>query len=118
MNRLPGKPADYRDYEHKYILNEHGEAEKCPDVLKWAEWFENSFEQRRLRSDTVCGMRVSTVFLALDHGSSVAGPPILWETMVFDKNNNMAFDICRRYTSRKEAEAGHEAVLEQIKQIN
>lgn len=50
-------------------------------------------------------IRVSTVFLGLDHNWSGEGPPILWETIVFGGPR------CRemnRYDSRAAALAGHE----------
>jgi hypothetical protein len=47
---------------------------------------------------------VSTVFLCLDHGHSLDGPPILFETMVFGGPMN---DWQRRYATWDEAMAGH-----------
>lgn len=46
---------------------------------------------------------ISTVFLVLDHNFS-GGPPVLWETMVFDGPLDQH---CDRYNSVAMAKAGH-----------
>jgi hypothetical protein len=57
-------------------------------------------------------VKVSTVFLSLDHRISGEGKPILFETMVFGGE----FDLYqRRYTSYKEAEWGHEIICKMVK---
>ena len=52
-------------------------------------------------------MLVSTVFLGIDH-SFGEGPPILWETMIFDGPHDQ---FQERYTSKEEAIAGHERAM-------
>jgi len=61
------------------------------------------------------GSQVSTVFLTLDHGWN-GGPPVLWETMVFGSaGEGMYEDEWQdRYTSYKDAVAGHLAVVKDI----
>lgn len=58
------------------------------------------------------GTRVSTVFLGLDHGWN-GGPPVLWETMVFDSPDGSRYEDQwqERYISHNEAVAGHLAVV-------
>lgn len=64
----------------RYILVGH-EAVPEPDLLKWAKWFETA--ERIIDVTYVTPkVRVSTVFLGLDHGFG-DGPPVLFETMVF-----------------------------------
>ena len=64
----------------RYILIGHSPVPE-PDLLAWAKWFETA--ERRVKLTHVLGLvRVSTVFLALDH-SFYDGPPILFETMTF-----------------------------------
>ena len=55
-------------------------------------------------------MRVSTVFLALDHRFMGGGPPLVYETMVFGLAD---FDDreCERYSTRADAIAGHARIL-------
>lgn len=88
----------------KYILDGHTPVE-CDDVLTWGRWFETA--DRHVAQEERDGVRVSTVFLGLDHRFGGDGPPILFETMIFggphDEDQN-------RYCTWEEAEAGHVAM--------
>jgi hypothetical protein len=92
----------------RYILDGHKPVEE-PDLFKWAEWYETA--DRHVR-DTFQGddVRVSTVFLALDH-SVGHGPPLLFETMVFV---NGVGEDCERYSTWAEAEEGHANMVAKI----
>lgn len=80
-------------------------------------------ETRRVAQDVVTldgrnghgQRRVSTVFLGIDHNFSSVGPPILFETMVFGPNDE---EGQWRYVTWEEAEAGHKAVVEALKNGN
>jgi hypothetical protein len=51
------------------------------------------------------GVRITTVFLGIDHGGYLSGgPPVLWETAVQDGSK---LSITRRYSSRADALVGH-----------
>lgn len=54
----------------------------CDDSLEWARWFEDP-NNRRIRLTQVGPYFISTVFLGLDHNFMFAGPPILFETMIW-----------------------------------
>ena len=90
----------------KYVLDEQGEAVPCNDLMEWARWFENA-EGRRVANDHVGDVRVSTVFLGLDHSFGGA-VPILWETMIFGGEHD---GYQERYSSRRDAVAGHARAL-------
>ncbi len=76
-------------------------------------WGARLFEQhgimwRRVAQTFVSkDVRVSTVFLGLDH-SWDEGPPVLWETMIFGGIHD---DYQERYTSYKDARLGHERAV-------
>jgi hypothetical protein len=53
-------------------------------TLEWSVWFER-IENRRVAFTVIEDLHVSTVFLGLDHNFGGAGPPILFETMIFDE---------------------------------
>lgn len=55
---------------------------------------------------------VSTVFLGLDHSFRDHGPPILFETLVF---NGPLRDEMERYATWDEADAGHKAMVERVR---
>lgn len=55
-------------------------------------------------------VEVSTVFLAIDH-SFGCSPPVLYETMVFAMPEFEELEGTARYSTRAEAEAGHEETV-------
>ena len=88
-----------------YIL-EGKKAVKCDEVLAWAKWYETG---DRLVAKTDNGeVRVSTVFLAIDH-SFGEGDPLLFETMIFGGEHD---EEQWRYSTWEEAEAGHKNACE------
>ena len=81
-----------------YILKGH---EPVPVELEvWARWFEDT--DRHVAETMQGDVRVSTVFLGLDHG--FGGRRELFETMLFV---NGADHGVERYSTWDEAEAGH-----------
>ena len=95
----------------KYILDGH---EPVPvDLMTWARWFEDNRDKRRVAATDIFPGKlwVSTVFLGIDHGFGM-GPPLLFETMVFDESGND--DDCERYTTWEEAEAGHAKIVARL----
>jgi hypothetical protein len=81
--------------EVKYYRLDPGTGEPVsePDLLTWARWFETA--DRRVAVTEVGVYSVSTVFLGLDHGFGPGGGG-------HDE---------RRWHSRAEALAGHEAAV-------
>jgi len=69
---------------------------------QWVMPFES--KNRHVGDTTIGGVRVSTVFLGIDHNWSPDGPPLIFETMVF----RGPFDEeMQRYSTWEEAEHGH-----------
>jgi hypothetical protein len=98
-----------RFWERWYCLADDGKTprkcESIDDVNKYHT------QNRHIGDDTIDGVRVSTVFLGLDHGYG-GSDPVLWETMVFGGRHDNWMD---RYTSYESALAGHNRVVEAIK---
>ena len=93
----------------KYILDENGNPKVESDLLKWGEWFETA--DRHIGIDKIGKVKISTIFLGLDH-SFGRGKPVLWETMVFGGK----FDgEQKRYFTKKEALTGHKKIVAKIK---
>ena len=93
---------------HHYILRD-----KKPvpvSLLVWAEWFEKT-KNRHVADDQIGSIRISTVFLGLNHQWG-DGPPLLFETMVF--GGDLDGD-CERYSAWQEAEAGHREMVERVR---
>lgn len=93
-----------------YILDENLHAIPV-DHLEWAKWYENA-ERRVALTKISENIKVSTVFLGLDHNFMLDGPPAIFETMVFggpmDQNQE-------RYSTWEEAEAGHEVMVAKVR---
>lgn len=74
--------------------------------------------------DEVAGWTISTVFLMMRHvGPDMFNPDsplVLWETMVFapaDAKGSDMDEASTRYTSRADAEAGHAAILNAVREV-
>lgn len=81
------------------------------DLLTWARFFEDG-EARRVNETMVGDVRVSTVFIGIDH-SFAGGPPLWFETMTFPDGDE---GYTERYTTWAEAEAGHERVVAALRE--
>lgn len=79
---------------------------------EWGEWLEKN--DGAVALDKVGSLRVSTVFLGLDHDYTGQGPPLLFETMVFD-DGGAVDKYTRRWCTYREAEVGHAAVLAEVR---
>lgn len=91
---------------YKYILGPDGRTPKpCEDVTVWARWFDTA--DRQIADDYIGDIRISTAFTGLDH-SFTAGPPLVFETMVFGGGLSGSE---WRYTTWEEAEEGHRHAL-------
>ncbi|MFN6572403.1 hypothetical protein [Dendronalium sp. ChiSLP03b] len=95
-----------------YILDD-GHDPIAVSAYEWSQWFEN-IEHRRVAEDYLFDskIRVSTVFLGLNHQHWLDGPPLFFETMVFGGETDM---LQTRYSTWDDAVAGHQAVVELVK---
>lgn len=69
-----------------YIIDEHGDVVPCEDTLRWGDWLQTRGPVQVARTILGNGLKVSTIFLAIDHGYSWlgrSGPPLLFETIIF-----------------------------------
>ena len=98
-----------------YILDDDHRPLAVPDLFIWADWMKNHDTERIVQQDTIDHdpvIRVSTVFLGLDHNYWNDGPPVLWETMVFGGPMNGEME---RYSSKADAVIGHQAMLTTVR---
>lgn len=96
----------------KYKLNGRI-PEEVEDLLEWGESFQ--LANRRVAVDDVGKLHISTIFLGMDHNFHEGGPPLLFETMVFQEDGSSG--ECERYSTWEEAEAGHQEWVERLKRM-
>ena len=95
---------------NKYILDGH-EPVKCNDLMKWGQWFETA--DRHVDKTMIGDIKVSTVFLGLDHLFGDKGDPILFETMIFGGEHDQWQD---RYSTWDAAVEGHNKAVSMIEE--
>ena len=91
----------------KYILKGHKPV-LCNNLRDWGRWFETA--DRRVAESHNGKVRVSTVFLGLDHQWG-KGPPMLFETMIFGGEHDQYQERCSTWD---EAEAMHKKIQAQL----
>lgn len=104
----------------RYILNKRRKVVPCPDLMTWARWYELPKNRRVALTQVTPAVKVSTVFLALDHAFKPGDAPILWESMVFVRKSKKGLDElhaqCRRCSGNwEQAEAMHEEMCAWVK---
>ena len=83
---------------------------RCKSFIEAAVAFED-VASRRVALSIIGDLRVSTVFLGMDH-SWGDGPPILFETMIFGGPNDQHQDRCSTW---EEAEEMHKKAVDLVK---
>jgi hypothetical protein len=108
-----------------YLLDKNKQPYKV-EMLKWAEWLESDYREKHVRHTYInlYDVRISTVFLGMDHGYPQWShhpknyKPVLFETMIFWNHKHELDQYQERYHTWDEALAGHRrAVREVIKYI-
>lgn len=94
----------------KYIL-EAKHAVRCDDLMTWARWMDTA--DRHVGLTNIGPLKVSTVFLGMDHNFFDKGPPLLFETMIFGgaAEDEMIESYQERCSTWEEAEAQHERAI-------
>ncbi len=77
----------------------------------WASWFETADRQVAETIIESTAIRISTVFLGIDHWFTGKDEPILFETMVFGGELDQEM---QRYSTWEEAESGHAKMVERV----
>ena len=97
-----------------YYILDGKKVVSCESVYEWGDKFK---EPRHVADTFLFGknrwlnVRISTVFIGLDHQYG-DGPPLVFETMIFGgKHDHEQW----RYSTWKEAEAGHAKALQLAK---
>lgn len=92
----------------KYILGKNHELIET-DLMTWVEFFDD-INNRRVAKDIINGVKISTIFLGIDHNFG-EGKPLLFETMIFGGKHDQYQE---RYPNWNEALAGHKKAVELV----
>lgn len=95
-----------------WVLDSERRPVRVTDVLAWGRWFESRENRRVAHTQISKRVRVSTVFIGIDHRHFGDGPPLLFETMVFGGPHDQEM---WRYSSWDDAETGHAAVVKRLR---
>lgn len=94
-----------------YVLDDDNHAVEVSDPIEWMRWRLENWHRHHVGDDYLGGpdgpIRVSTVFLGVDH-NFFGGPPLLFETMVFGGKHDL---VDARYTTWALADTGHKATV-------
>jgi hypothetical protein len=93
-----------------YLLDDDHNIIESNDVHEWGRMFEQ--RERIVKQEHFNGTFISTVFLGLDHSFSEEGPPVLFETMVFNPEGSGYYE--ERCCTWDEAVAQHAAVYAKV----
>lgn len=94
-----------------YILDVDGKTPiRCDDLEQWGKSFANS--NRIVAKTEIGNVRVSTVFLGLDHRCWGKGPPLVFETMIFGGEYDSYQERCSTY---EQAQAMHAVAVGLVK---
>lgn len=113
VEEFRGRPSFFSYNRMTYIL-EGKKVVLCNSFAKWAAWMNNpnADQLKRVAETLVEQIRISTVFLGLNHGDSFpGGPPMVFETMIFGGAHNHRQ---WRYATWEEAEAGHAVAVKLV----
>ncbi len=99
---------------HHYILDEHDDLVEETGYAKWAQWIMANEEQTIIGLTRVGKWIVRTEFIGLDmsYGDE---EKLVWESGVFESDDDPWAVGFRRYTSRNEAVLGHAEMIEEVR---
>jgi hypothetical protein len=80
---------------------------------EWAKLRGKGEEYSRIGETEIGGCLVSTIWMGMDL-SDGSGLPLIFETMVFDKDLKTVDDLTARYTTKAQARAGHRLIVEKL----
>ena len=96
-----------------YYLNDDNSTREC-DVMEWCHQLEemNKYSKHHLGFDEVKGYLVSTIWIGSNMNYSGVGPPLIFETLIFNDKDSM---YCEKYSTWDEAIDGHERAIQWVK---
>ncbi len=104
--------SERHDGKH-FTLNKEEKKEIPATEDEWNKWFNNPDTDRVVADDEIKDMRVTTIFLGLNHAFEEGVRPLLYETMIFGGSRDGKQWKCGTYD---EAEKQHKFAVKKVKQ--
>jgi len=79
---------------------------------EWLEKFETPGYQHIAKTELDGGVMVSTIWLGMNHQYNEGGPPIIFETIIFEGEHDQEM---WRYSTFEEALADHHRIVQALK---
>ena len=95
-----------------YVLDEANHVVETTDINVWGHFMEERRHIGWTGINSEC--HVSTVFIGIDHRIMGAGPPILFETMIFGGPKSID-ERTWRYASYDDAITGHKMAVAKVR---
>ena len=96
-------------------LSEHYDRQGNPiDFMQWGKLFEDK-EYQGVAKDYIGNVHISTVWLGIDHGWGNLGPPLIFETMIFNCPEYEDYQV--RYSTEEAALAGHAEAVALVREV-
>lgn len=95
----------------KFILKDK-KAVVCEDISEWGKFMGNP--DRIVKQEDIGDVRISTVFLGLDHQFG-EGEPLLFETMIFGGKEDQYQDRCSTWEEAEKMHLKAKKIVEDLK---
>ncbi len=118
MNKEDWAKKIIKNWRGTYRLDENKNAIPC-STIEWGDQIEemSMAGTKHVAEETICGKWISTVWLGLTRGFDDNEKPLLYETMIHDKEKDEWLDYEERYSTWDEAVKGHEKAVQWVKDV-
>ena len=97
---------------HYYELDENRNAVPCTQQECFYQREEmNNNNTKQVARDEAKGKIISTVWLGINHNPDLKGKPLIFETLVFEEENNVIEIYAQYYSTWTEAKEGHQETV-------
>lgn len=104
---------DFSAKSQYYIINKDKSVSMVEDLEEWSKQYDSP--DRIVKQESIEGIKISTVFLGLDHNFR-GGPPLLFETMVFfdGLSSAVGYEYQTRCSTYEQALDMHQTAVELV----
>lgn len=109
-------PDDGDEVFDRLDLGDFYDKEGRPITMRQWGILHNCMKYLRIAETTIGPYWISTVWIGVNHGI-FGPPPLIFETMVFNRDSGESDLDCRRYSTLDQALDGHARMVEEVRLI-